>query len=370
VSKVSKVSKQTKASGQAKRSIDESLAPLWHAIAAGDVLDAEVQTAARAAAPELVDTFNQSQRDTFTTNVLVRRAREKDSPDGAALLHLLVHLGSPGVKREARLALGELTARDIYPPEWITEIGKPVPGEAWLLSSVFGDVETVLMTFRYGEAEHLVAVQVETAAEPIAVRITLSRQPASVLGALREDDDPMVRIDQIGLGEARGRVEAALTRAGREMLSEGFDSYASLPIARSRVRRLPEAPPPQPPAREFTDADRAAAVDEFMKSAPAAEAVAADEDTTRYWAEAFAGFSALAPGHSPAQIGPRVLSSMLLTHIPRTMSPTDEQVARLYPAATAWTRWTAGRQGLDEAALASLEERLAEVMVGWEDEEG
>jgi hypothetical protein len=111
----------------------------------------------------------------------------------------------------------------------------------------------------------------------------------------------------------------------------------------------------------FTAADRAAAVDDFMKSPLAAEAVAADEDATRFWAEVLTGYSSRIPGEPPGQVGPRKIAHLLLGHVPNTFSVSAAQRQHLEVAVTAWIRWSAGHRGLDEAATTRLTDVLPEV---------
>ena len=48
-------------------------------------------------------------------------------------------LGSRSVKRAASQALADFTEDGIYPPGWVTSIGKPTPGRAWRKYDVFGE---------------------------------------------------------------------------------------------------------------------------------------------------------------------------------------------------------------------------------------
>ena len=62
------------------------------------------------------------------------------------------------------------------------------------------------------------------------------------------------------------------------------------------------------------------------------------------------GYSSRVPDEPPAQVGPHKIAAMLLVHVASTFTLTDAQRGGMEPAVTAWTRWAAGRQGLDEAA--------------------
>ena len=131
-------------------------------------------------------------------------------------------------------------------------------------------------------------------------------------------------------------------------------------MARARVRRLPEGD--GGPRTVYTAADRAAAVEEFMASPDAAEAVAADEASTRFWAEVLTGYSGRIPGEPPDQVGPRKLAHILLGHVPNTFVLTPAQRGHLEPAVTAWIRWSAARRELGEAGTAVLTEQLPRVL--------
>ena len=296
----------------------------------------------------------------FISKVLVDEAVREPSAEGAAVLRLLMSLGSPATKRSASQALARLTKAGIYPPDWVTGAGKAVPDQAWRRYDVFGDDEAIAVTFRYGEAEHGIVGQIDLTGIPVAIAVGVAANAASLIEAMNREDDPFDRTEQIGLAEARRRLEAPLAR-GDEEADQGVsvDTVAYLPVARSRVRRLPTEGAAAVPV--FTAADRAAAVDDFLKSPLAADAVAADEDTARFWAEVLTGYSSRLPGESPGQVGPRKIAHLLLGHVPNTFSLSPAQRAHLEPAVTAWIRWTAEHRGLDEAATARLMESLPEV---------
>jgi hypothetical protein len=276
------------------------------------------------------------------------------------MLRLLMALGSPATKRSASQALGQLTEAGMYPPDWVTGAGKAIPVQAWRRYDVFGDDEAIAVTFRYGEAEHGVVGQIDLTGIPIAVAVGVATSAASLIEAINREDDPFDRTEQIDLAEARRHLEAPLAR-GDEQAGAGasVDTVAYLPVARSRVRRLPAEGAAAVPV--FTAADRAAAVDDFLKSPLAADVVAADEDTARFWAEVLTGYSSRLPGEPPGQVGPRKLAHLLLGHVPNTFDLSVEQRQHLEPVVTAWTGWSAEHRGLDEAATARLTESLPQV---------
>ena len=114
------------------------------------------------------------------------------------------------------------------------------------------------------------------------------------------------------------------------------------------MRRWRSASSPRPTARRRWTTS--------WTSPLAAEALAADEEDTRFWAQVLTGYSSRIPGEPPAQVGPRKLAHLLLGHVPNIFTLSGAQRRHLEPAVTAWTAWSAAQRGLDEAATARLAE--------------
>jgi hypothetical protein len=339
--------------------VERMIGSLWQAVATGDPLRAELEAATCMALPR-VGRLDPDDAQAFINKVLVEEAIREASAEGAAVLRLLMSLGSPATKRAASRGLARLTDAGTYPPDWVTGVGKAVPDRAWRRYDVFGDDEAIAVTFRYGEAEHGIVGQIDLTGIPVAIAVGVAANAASLVEAMHREDDPFDRTEEISLAEARRRLEAPLARGNEEAgQAASVDTVAYLPVARSRVRRLPAEDAAALPV--FTAADRAAAVDDFLKSPLAADVVAADEDATRFWAEVLTGYSSRLPGEAPGQIGPRKIAHLLLGHVPNTFSLSAAQRQHLEPVVTAWTRWSAEHRGLDEAATARLAESLPEV---------
>lgn len=295
---------------------------------------------------------------------LVRFASENPSPQAAMLLRTIASIGSPSQRRVASNALGMVTAAGYFPPEWTFQLGRAVPERAWRRFDVFGDTETIVVTFRYGDAEHVVVVQVDMCREPIAINIIVTGAVANVLSAVQRDDDPLIRVEPLDLDDVRRRIEPALARCDQGEPSELSDSsLICLPIARARLRRLPAGQPREP--HSFSAADRDAAVADFLASAHAAEA--GEEKTVRFWGEVLTGYSACVPGDAPTRVGPRKVSETLLSHVPSTFTLTSAQRDGMPGAVTAWARWAAERQELDEPAIARLEGHLPKVFAEFDE---
>ena len=89
--------------------LEQMLNRLLTAVASGDPLKAELETATFMAIPNATGKASPDQVETFITKVLVDGAVNLRTPDGAALLRLLALLGSPATKRAASQGLGKLT---------------------------------------------------------------------------------------------------------------------------------------------------------------------------------------------------------------------------------------------------------------------
>ena len=372
----SRASADTASSGSGRTGADavveRVLASLWAGIAAGDPLRAELETATCMAIPRVAGQLDPDEAEKFISTVLVDGAVRRRTADGAALLRLLMTLGTQNTKRAASRALAELTGAGIYPPDWVTGVGKVTPGQAWRRYDVFGDDEAIAVTFGYGEAEHGIVVQVDLTGIPVATAIGVSSNAARLIEAITGDNEEFDRAEQIPLAEARRRLSGPLDRTDYDPNPDrSADTLAYLPIARTRVRRLPAdagdagdiGDSGYSGARPvFNAADRAAAVDEFMKSPLAAEAVATDEESTRFWAEVLTGYSGRVPGEPPGRVGPRKLAHILLGHVPNTFVLSPAQRSHLEPAVTAWVRWSADHRDLGEAGTTVLMEQVPRVL--------
>jgi hypothetical protein len=324
-------------------SIEDSLAQLWGVIESGNVLDAEVQVAGMLAMPAL-NRSSPAAAESYVSTLIAQAARMRPRSSAAAFYRVLMTLGSPNVKKMASGALRELTSAGEYPPGWVTEIGKPVPCEAWRRRDVFGDDEVVVVAFSYsgGASRHAVLVMIDRTVVPTAVTIGVSPDPDALVES--------VKPEQISLADARQLIEWPLARAAKASNRGLSPSSATfLPVARSHVRRLPDEGATE--TVRYGAADRAAAVQAFLASPYAAEA--GEEGIARFWAQALTGYSGRVAGEPPAQVGPRKLPAML-GHVASTFGLTGEQRAGAGPAVLAWTRWAAGHQGLDEAATARV----------------
>jgi hypothetical protein len=363
--RVSSASVNNKSAGRPdpEKTLEQVVSGLLNTIAAGDPLRAELHTAMVMGMWHAGRGMDLDDIDAVVFGTLVEGAERRRTPEAAALLRLVTSLGSPAIKRSASQTLARLTSAGIYPPEWVTEIGKAVPIRAWRRYDVFGDSETIAVTFSYGGSEHGIAVRVKLTAIPAATVVAVTPEPADLDQILNVEDDPLERVEPIGLADARRRLADPLAFLDDDPDYPGIsaETRVYLPIVRSRVRRLPADDAAQQ-LHTFTAADRAAAVEDFLGSPLAAEAVAADAGATRFWAEVLTGYSSRIPGEPPGQVGPAKLADIMLGHVPSTFTLSPAQRRHLEPAVTAWARWSAAYRGLDEAATARLTADLPDTL--------
>src|ERR1700683_4213240 len=95
--------------------VERMVGSLWRAVAAGDLLRAELEAATCMALPR-VGRLAPEDAQAFISKVLVDEAVRNPSAEGAAMLRLLMSLGPPATKRSASQALARLAATRIHPP--------------------------------------------------------------------------------------------------------------------------------------------------------------------------------------------------------------------------------------------------------------
>ena len=346
------------ASKDLDESFDSAVDQLWATIASGEVLQAEVQASLFASMVLMTDGAEEAGPEELAEAVLDAAIRDQFTPESAAFCRLIMVLGTPALKREASRRLKEHTDGDVYPPDWVTGAGRPAPRRAWRSYDVFGDLEYIIVSFGYGESEHAILVGIDlTVTEPTVIFLTVSDNTDRLIEVVR--DRAFERFEEITLAEARRRAERPLASADVDLDPDNNEgSFAVLPLARSRVRRLPADT--DFTAVEYTAADRAAAVADFLRGPDAGSAGPVDE--ARFWAEVLTGYSSRVPGEPPGQVGPDKLGEMLLSHVVSTFTLTDAHRESLEPAVTAWVQWAAGHQGLDEAATTRVLEHLPKIL--------
>jgi hypothetical protein len=317
--------------------IEQLVAGLRAALLAGDLLQAEM---AMACCLMLRTKADESTAD--VAGSFIELAAKSRRPEDAAMLRLIMSLGSPSVKRAASRELSNLTRDQIYPADWVADAGKATPLRATRHTDAFEELQVITVIYGYAGGEHAVSVAIDVVDVPEVLNVNVTTDVAELVAF-----PGAAKAEETSLAEARRRIEPALDYTERDS-PEARSSLLYLPIARSRLRRLPV--PDEADERIYTADDRKAAVDEFMTSPQASAAVAADEAGTRFWAEILTAYSSRMAGEPPGQAGPHQLRAILALHVPTFYPVTEAQRAHLGPAVTAWASWSAARRGITEAA--------------------
>src|ERR1700757_5462891 len=84
---------------EADEIVQDVLTSLWEGVASGDPLRAELETATCMAFPYVLGQRDPADIESFIDTVLVRGALRRRDPDGAALLRLLMTLGTAQTRR-------------------------------------------------------------------------------------------------------------------------------------------------------------------------------------------------------------------------------------------------------------------------------
>jgi len=274
----------------------------------------------------------------------------RGTPEAAALLRILAILGDPAVRRVAGSGLGDLIEEGVYPPEWVTQIGKPQAIEAIRRYDIYGETEMIAVLC---SADHGFAVQIVHMSTPLVANAAVVRG-TDKLRETMTTEAPGTLWESISLGEARHRLAPVSSSAATAAL-EGNEEGAFLPLIAARVRRLPVVEVPDLPSPTVSDA--LAAVDEFM-TGPQAQALP-DLDAARSWAQMIAGYSVGRPGSSPDNVGPAKLGEIFGRYVPQTFD-LDTQMRQAIPeVAQAWVDWAADRHGYDADVREHLRKDLA-----------
>ncbi|HEY6796009.1 MAG TPA: hypothetical protein VI248_15140, partial [Kineosporiaceae bacterium] len=225
--------------------------------------------------------------DLTITSVLTEDLAGHPCDQSAAVVRAIIAVGSAPQRSAATSVLGEITASGFYPPAWAAVIGRPAPVAAWRRYDVFGDTETIAIEFAYGPDRHVLLVRTDQFRPPAATQITIDDDVDAVTASLRDSTDPLSRWEDLDLAAARARLEPALARGDRgRHPSLPADSLARLPVARTRMRRLPRTPAVAPDVAFDAD-DRRSAVTAFLSSPATQDAT--DPATVQFWAEVLTG---------------------------------------------------------------------------------
>ena len=290
---------------------------------------------------------------------LIAFAQRKITPGAAALLAALKVLAETEEERTAAAeALGVVLGRGIPEPEWAAGIGKVEVGECWRTGDVYGDESSVLCVFsRGGESLGLLALLDFTDGGRVRDLVVIE-EPHEVLAEMRaqvEEDGDLVVLEKIDPADAHRLLASGI--AATDALEEpevGEDYLRFHAVALAWARSLP-APSAAEPVAEWTDAQRAEAVEQFL-----ADAGLPDPDAAREIAGLLADHGSRTEPANPMRVGPEKLARFLEALLDGEYELEDEDAVA--PVVLAWANWAAARAGLSEVAIAALVEEVTEYL--------
>jgi hypothetical protein len=283
---------------------------------------------------------------------LVRQAAKVRRPTSLGLLQCLAALGGPGERDLVDAGIRRLTAAGVQEPAWATT-DDVAPTGAWTVRDVYGDAETIAIEFARPCRPHALVVLVDHTQGGVAAGAFVDDDPDDVRTERdRQGPDPLVVIEELDLGTARARTEAAIAALDTaDPADVDDDLVATRALALARLRALP-APEPAPPAPEPLDeAGRAALVEDFLASPEAAQLPAGP--AVERCARLILDHRAETDPANPLRISPGTLADLLLDRLPDA-DLSDDEAAAVPDVVLAWARFAGGRMTLPTAALDQL----------------
>jgi hypothetical protein len=146
------------------------------------------------------------------TGSLVPAAEAESTPQALALLRVFAAVGSPALRTAAGQAAARVSALGVTDPPWTRSLGAPRAGDCWHYADVGGRVESLTMTFAYGDRQHAVCVLIDHGRGGkirdawVTKAAGLRNQTEQAAAA-----DPLVVFDLIDPAEAGRRLDRAIS---------------------------------------------------------------------------------------------------------------------------------------------------------------
>jgi hypothetical protein len=143
---------------------------------------------------------------------LVPAAEEAATAESLALLRVFGAVGDAKLRGAATSAADRLAAGGLEDPAWAAKVGAPEAGECWHYSDVGGRQESISMSFSYGIASHALSVLVDHGRGG-KIKDAWVGDAKGLLAKTRAmaEQDPLVIFETIGAGDARFRLQRAIS---------------------------------------------------------------------------------------------------------------------------------------------------------------
>lgn len=298
---------------------------------------------------------------------LIAFAQRKITPGAAALLAALKVVAETDVERKAADAgLQVVLGRGIPEPAFAAGLGRVTAGECRRTGDVFGDESSLLTVFTHGDRAYgLLALLDYTEGGRVRDLVVID-QPADVLAEMQEqsDADPeLVVFEAVDPAEAHRLIADGLAATDHFDEADVSEDYARFhAVALTWCRALPE-PALVPEVAEWSDAERAAVVEQFV--------AASGED-----AGAARAIGALLLEHglrtdpgNPLRVGPEKIARFLEGLLGEEYELDADHEDAVEPVVLAWVQWTGERAHLTETAIAALDEAVQDYLSEYADDD-
>ena len=310
---------------------------------------------------------------------LVGYAARQGSPAALALLSGIACLGTSRQAALAEQAALALMDQGVARPGWAEHVGAVETAECYLNSDAYGDRDEVVCIFSYaGQEQHALVVVVDYNTGGLARDGWVTSQVTKLLDYCRDGSGGTgPTFMQIDPPQARRILAAALAATDATVapaVSASFPSYHA--FIRARIRTLPPVLPAGTQARTAVPAAsavnaaarralwrkdrRAMLVAEFLASDQAEDL--SDRQAASRCADHIVEYGCDRDFGRPLRVSPAKAETFLLDWLPRKVMLSRADQEAMPHVVLAWVRWAGVRSGLDEAAVAVVQDAVFEAM--------
>jgi hypothetical protein len=146
------------------------------------------------------------------TDVLVPACEEAATPEALALLRIFAAIGSPGVRDAAAQAADRVAALGVAEQSWAAGLGLPRVADCWHYSDIGGRLESVTVSFAYGDKEHALSLLIDHGRGG-KIKDAWVSDAAGLLDKtfMAAEADPLVVFERLSAAEAHRRLSHAIS---------------------------------------------------------------------------------------------------------------------------------------------------------------
>lgn len=312
-----------------------------------------------------LDRLRGSASDSIDRADLLQSLKGVDIAETTALLMAFAAL-TPDEGERSVLRRELATRRHALPP-WVALLGEsPEPYRAFELVHPHGDSEGLFVGARLGTFEFLVALSIDHNAGTLVEDATVEPTPVDeilVVMAQDDDPDPDATLNEIGLADARVRIEEAISLASMTWPRIDTDSW---PSCRALVewicRHLPEGGVSTAPA-ELTEKQIGEIIDRFVASE---HTEGMDRVDARDIVQTFLWFTSGYRGGDPLRWSPASVEILLEDWLPRKVVADAAYLSRVPTVLRAFVRFCDAERGLRPELTAQTIEVIDELAPAYE----